>query len=176
MCRVFGASEDELDDLYEFLRRRLDDYVKVTRKDDDVWLTLIEDEEEDLEDLARLSVFDAPTSEIPPLRAQNANSRLPYSSGTIMPSVLKDQDAGLRYRLLGDKILEHVQRNGSLQIDDLPKLFFEDNLHVDPFNYSEDGNWLDLLRRLFSFPAYQELTVQNGVSHHLFAINSCFSI
>ncbi|KAM3721868.1 Tudor domain-containing protein [Dirofilaria immitis] len=160
ICRLFSVKEEQVQDLYEFLKSFLCNYVVVTKQaDDDLLLTVI-DEEDDIDEFENFSFTDAPTQRS---LLSRTNDKFEYWKGPTLASAIRSKDDCLPYKVLGDKILSFVQEKGSFKVSDLSKIFFEeDGRHIDPKNYRE-GTWENIIKKLLSAGGHPELVVFDGI-------------
>ncbi|CAG9538878.1 unnamed protein product [Cercopithifilaria johnstoni] len=192
ICRLFSAKEEEIQDLYIFLKNCLCNDVVMTKLAEDDFLLRVIDDDDDIDEAENHGLIDnmnyrplLPTSAMMQNdishRSFNPNQHrcefqnrfndpaptmddgYEYWTGSTLASAIRSRDDYLPYKVLGDKVLSFVRAKGPFKVSDLSKIFFEeDGRCIDPKRYAE-GTWENLIQKLLSTGRHPELTVRDGI-------------
>uniref|UniRef100_A0A915Q6V4 HTH OST-type domain-containing protein n=1 Tax=Setaria digitata TaxID=48799 RepID=A0A915Q6V4_9BILA len=159
LSRLFGVKEEEIQDLYKFLKTHFRDYIQVTKHAHNDLLLTICDDEDDIDEFENLSVIDTPAQSSLPSKVDDEPE---YWKGSTLVSSIRSKDY-LPYKVLGDKVLSFVRAKGPFKVSDLSKIFYEEDARrIDPKNYRE-GTWENVIRKMLSLGGHPELILRDGM-------------
>ncbi|VDO30485.1 unnamed protein product [Brugia timori] len=178
ICRLFNTKEEEIQNLYEFLKKRLYNDVLVTKcEDDDLLLRVINDENDSDEFetiLGSVNVMPQKSLSLASTLVQRDifhssfsqnQHRLDFLDRSVVPISSLPKTGTADNSCLQDSQFPVPNVNLSEKVSDLSRIFYEeDGRNIDPRNYPE-GTWENIIQKLLSSGRYPELTVRDGILH-----------